>query len=106
MLVFPLKSTTNKIKNTLNDYHKRNYSLKNIEVTEMVLGQYKCIIIKGFENLKENQDYMNVLKAKEILGKESKLEELVPISAKNLGSLLKLGELDNYLKFANMQYKS
>jgi len=106
MLVFPAKGNTNRIKNDLNDYHKRNYSLKVIELTEFIIEDHKCIIIKGLENLQSNLDYINVLQEKSILPKNSKLLYQRPISAQNMGTLINTKNLDGYLKFANSQYKS
>lgn len=106
LLIFPLASNTTSIKTLLNDYHKQDYSLKIIELTEVVIGKNKCMVIKGFETVKANKDYLNVLKQNAVIPTDSGLENKAPISEENFKILLGNTNLVEYLKYANSVYKN
>jgi len=100
----PMDVQTEKIKSALNDYHSAEYSLKIIEVTEVVIETYKCILVKGFNNIKDNVDYMNVITQKGILRDYDKDLSKTIIHQQNLQIILKENNLSEYLKFAKKEY--
>lgn len=100
----PLEVSTEKIKAALNDYHTADYSLKTIEVTEIIIGSYKCILVKGFNSIKENIDYMNVIGQKGILNPYDKNLLKTIIHQQNLQIILKENSLLDYLQFAKKEY--
>lgn len=100
----PLDVQTEKIKSALNDYHSADYSLKTLEVTEVIIGIYKCVLVKGFNTVKDNVDYMNVITQKGILSNFDKDLSKTIIHQQNLQIILTENNLTEYLKFAKKEY--
>lgn len=102
LLILPLKFNTNQIKNKLNDYHKTEYSLMNIEVTELIISNQKVILIKGFGNVNSNKSYAALLTSKKIINKKTTSSI---IGKSNVTKVLQKQNLEAYLSFANTVYK-
>lgn len=104
LIILPIKSNSVLIKNALNDYHKKAYSLKNIEVTELIISNKKVILVKGFGSLKENKTYNQQLISQSVVSNINKESQNSFIGKSNVTKLLAGQNIAAYLSFAQSVY--
>lgn len=105
LIILPLKSNSTQIKSALNDFHKEQYSLQTIEITELIITNKKVILIKGFGQIKNNRKYSSLLFSKSVISKVEKNYSSYFIGKSNVSKLLARQNLKEYLNFAGKAYQ-
>ena len=110
ILLMPKEQTdVNFIKTLLSDYHSNRYSIETFEITAILFGQDRhLIMIKTFENSTMATEYFNAFStASKVNNELSKTEsKKLIISSQNFQYFFKHKDIKNYYEFFTNNYLS
>ncbi|MBC8266195.1 MAG: tetratricopeptide repeat protein [Flavobacteriales bacterium] len=108
LLLIPKEQTdVNFIKTLLSDYHNTNYSIESFEITAILFGKDRhLIMIKTFDNSKNATEYFNAFgSASKVNNELSKTEsKKLIISAQNFQHFFKHKDEEKYYEFFTNNY--
>ena len=98
---------SNKLKVSLSDFNSKYFSLEEISISGVQIGNKTSVFISKFPNLTKAMNYLNTAKQKpeEISSHTPSDYKLFIISENNFGKLIKSGNLESYLSFFETNYK-
>lgn len=107
LIIFPrIETSTDNVKNILSDFHLDRYSLMRLNVSDVVFGQDKyMVIVREFSSLVKISEYYNeIIKSPEIKTITNNQNDMFFISATNFQTFFQNQDLSGYKNFFKETY--